>query len=376
MTGVETKRLRYKGVTDTLNKTISRYAVGAAMGLILVFGSSIGVAAQTASEAKSQLGDVNKQVDTLKIQVADRAQVAATLQGQIDNLNSQIEDLKAQVSDTQSKITDTNAQIADVGSKMAVKKQILQDYIRNQSYEPETSTFEVWVTSDNLSSFVERKEYLNQAQDKIQKLIADILETKKSLDAKKADLTKLNDKLVADQAGIDAQRVAKNELLDKTKGEQANYEALLGQAQAASNRLSSAIATLMGNGPMASQGYVNAGDVIGREGSTGFSTGPHVHFGVYVGGKAVNPHSYLNSGRVSYPLTDPVMTQDYGPASWVNQNYTFHDGIDIDQGYGSPVHAACSGNIIVNSFQAGGFGHYIIVDCGGGLWALAGHMQT
>lgn len=41
---------------------------------------------------------------------------------------------------------------------------------------------------------------------------------------------------------------------------------------------------------------VEAGDVVGRAGSTGRSTGPHVHYEVRRDGRAVNPVHFLNAG--------------------------------------------------------------------------------
>jgi septal ring factor EnvC (AmiA/AmiB activator) len=337
-----------------------RRIVSAIIAVAFLF-APIMAQAESLEAVRQQFNAANQEGQGLKAKADEQARIAATLEEQIASMNHQIVTLQAQ-------ITNVRGQIAATQATMAVKQEKLNATIKQQYINPAPTSFELAVTSKSVNEIFDKQTYLDKSREFIDDLLAEVKAVKKQLDT-------LNEDLTRQQTNLDQQRIAKNQLLEQTRGEQARYETLLRENQAARARLSQTMAKLSNNGPLQSKGYVTRGTVIGREGSTGFSTGPHVHFGVYKGGSPVNPNPYLNNGTIGWPLNNFTITQQYGPASWSNPVYSFHDGIDVSAGYGAPVLAACDGNIIVNSFQSGGFGHYIVIDCGNNLWALAAHMQ-
>lgn len=358
-----------------LQKSSQRLAC-LAVALVILATPTLATAA-TLDEAKNQLNGTNGQINQLQSQVNERKQVAARLEDQVAAMQAKINTVRAQIADTRGKIQGVNRQVAEVEAKMTDKRVVLQGYVKEQYVSPPPTNFEIIVSSGNLSDVVDRKEYLQRAQDQINQILAEIMAIKATLDAKRGELTGLNDKLAAQEAGLGGEKAALNELLAKTRNDQARYELLLKDSQNARARLSATIAKLSGNGPVQSRGYVQQGQVIGREGTTGFSTGCHLHFGVYQNGVAVNPSNYLG-GRMAWPQSNFQISQGYGWTSYAASGAYgggIHDGIDTYAGCGAPIMAAASGNIIMNSFQPGGFGHYIVIDHGGGLTSVYAHMQ-
>ena len=53
------------------------------------------------------------------------------------------------------------------------------------------------------------------------------------------------------------------------------------------------------------------------------------------------------------------ITQSFGPATYRNAKYSFHNGIDIANETGTPIRAAASGRVAQVGYSAGGYGNFI-----------------
>jgi len=395
----------YPELVEWARRIKKRAAITIAAGLILplflatpLLNTQTDVAyAASVGELQGQLNGLNGRIDALKNGLAQKRNEKASLENQIAIFNGQIEQLELQIQATEAEIAKTQLEIAETTQKIKeteaeLKRQqeIIKEHLRVIYEEGRVTAVEVVVSSNDFSEFINKTEYLQTMQQKVQEtaerireLRIELDEKKKSLETKKSDLNNLKGELNARKADLDAQKAQKDALLAKTKGEEASFAAQLNETRAAFSAVQSRISQIIAQqqapkapsyGALPSYGSVKRGQVIGYQGNTGYSFGSHLHFGLYRGSQDIDPMPYLNNGTLSWPLTNPTITQGYW-GTFSHRGVGWPGGIDMTQYFGAPVRAAADGNIIFNGFDGATFGHYIIMDHGNGLRTLYAHMQ-
>ena len=74
----------------------------------------------------------------------------------------------------------------------------------------------------------------------------------------------------------------------------------------------------------------------------------------------------VSSSKLQWPTNSYRITQYY---SWR------HSGLDIGNNTGQPIYAAETGKVEASGWNSGGYGYYIIINHGGGLKTLYGHLS-
>lgn len=351
------------------------------------FSQQTPAGAATVSELEKKSQQLQAEIEANNSKIKDLSSQADSLQVKVNELNAEIATANAEINLTEVNLALLKDSLIKAEAELERQKSLLKATLQAIYERKGASTFELLMATDSFTDFVNEQEYLGQLQSAVKQSAEQVVSLKQKIEAEKLQQEELLVKQEQQKAVVDAKRAEQQQLLNSTKGEESRYRAVVAQQQAELEEAEAELAAKLAQGAYVSYGPVSRGQVIGSVGSTGYSTGPHIHFQVYRNGSTQNPSaggSNLINGYL-WPLLNGVgyISQSYGcvaPAWYYttkcnNGQNSFHGGLDIAANSYTPIVAAADGEVIFKGCSSG-LGYVVVIDHGGGWQTWYPHQVT
>ena len=324
------------------------YLLVVVLALILALTVPVGSQDKTQDKIKDHQDKINlikEQISSIKIDLDGLIHHETTLKEALDQFDQDIEGLNQAVSQTEAGIEQVNDQIVETEAVIEKQIEVVGQILRLLYQASDASSIELLLAADSFSDYIDNQEYLGRLQVE---LVASVSRTQKSLDQlKRQKLSRqkhLGD-LQFQQSLIKDQQAQKAHLLRVTQNRQDVYQTRMTRLraeQAAAERAFDAFMAQLMNKPQVSLGPVKAGDMIGKLGNTGWSTGPHLHIVIRTRkdlGIIYDPLKYIPENNLAWPVG--------GYGGTVTQGYhARHRAADIGGPEGLPILAIADGEML------------------------------
>jgi len=339
-----------------------------------------------ASSTRTCAGANQSALDKLKSRLgADLAQALSTqqkLSQAVDEaaaseqiLSDELTVEETRVAALQSEIDQLDQQIADLQTRIAAEKEQIATLARAMYRRP-TSFLDIIASSGSLSDALTATADMIVAGQRAhalqERLQADLAKVQADRDGRQSDLDKENAILDEVQAGLDQLASAQSVLDDLTSQLSdliARIQTAAAQVPNQAPEVTAALAQLLEQEQLSLAQQSQAAAWAQANAGAGMA-----------GDLNLLPAGTGPSGiKLSWPLLGGVITQPFGPTSFVlepplGQYAHFHTGIDVSATLGTPVMAAGDGIVVAVAHTYVGYGNYVIVAHGGGVLTLYAHL--
>ncbi len=184
-----------------------------------------------AADYNSQINALNSQIQANQQAANQKRAEGDTLANKVAALTAEINGAQAALEKTRAEISQTQAEIVAQTAELNKQTDNLRQNIQTMYKDRDVTPIEILASSENLSDFVGKQQYMEDVKNKIQDSIAKITTLKQQLEEKNAQLATRAEDEKAQVADIAAKRSEQQALLTQTRGQESAYQTLVKQNQ-------------------------------------------------------------------------------------------------------------------------------------------------
>jgi septal ring factor EnvC (AmiA/AmiB activator) len=386
---IQHKNMKYMPINIS-RKLAVRFVLCTAVAIVVGASSSLlsfapHGQAESVEDLRNKSQALQQQIEESNKKAQELAQQADSLKAAIESFDIQIAQANRQIELLSNEIQRLEMELDAAQKELDRQKEMLRASMRALYKRSGASTIEMLASSDSFSEFIDEQEYLERLKVSIQDSANKVVELREQIKAQRDEQKELLEQQQAVKRSLDNARAERSRLLQITEGEEAAYRQQIERLQKKREEVEKELTRKLLAGNFVNLGRVEAGQMVGRVGMTGFTFGPHLHFELRNrNAEPVNPY---NGNSLGYGLTWPLpssnnVTQYYGcgaPYGWYirkcSDGTSLHAGLDISAPIGTPIVAAKSGTIVHRNDDGDGYGIKVIILHDDGMFTYYTHLN-